>query len=304
MNPIRSLSRSRTWIIVLAALLVATACGNGDGGDPGAAPDSIRISAIPDQDPEILARNYGLLADYLSEQLGVEVTYVPVTEYQAAVSAFRVGDLDLVWFGGLTGVQARLLVPGAEAIAQRDIDARFTSVFIAGTDTGIEPVDSVEGLAVLAGHSFTFGSESSTSGRLMPQYFLSRAGVELSDFAGEVGFSGSHDKTIELVESGTYDAGVLNSQVWRARLDAGEVDTSRVRVIFETPPYYDYHWVMRPELAPLKERIVDALLSLDPSDPDEGAILEFFGAGAFITTTDANYAQIEEVARQIGAIEG
>ena len=127
------------------------------------------IGAIPDQDPEKLQRRFGLLADYLEGELGVPVEYIPVTDYAASVTAFRVGDLDMVWFGGLTGVQARLQVDDAQAIIQRDIDEQFHSIFIANKDSGITPIEDISDLNQLAGHSFTFGSESSTSGRLMPQ---------------------------------------------------------------------------------------------------------------------------------------
>ncbi|WP_420453857.1 putative selenate ABC transporter substrate-binding protein [Ilumatobacter sp.] len=272
--------------------------------DASSTPESITIGAIPDQDPEKIARNYGLLADYLAAETGVEVDFQPVTEYEAAVSGFRVGDLDLVWFGGLTGVQARLQVDGAEAIAQRDIDAEFTSVFIAGTDTDLEPVEDVAGLAQLADHSFTFGSESSTSGRLMPQSFLDQAGVSIDDFDGEPGFSGAHDKTIALVESGTYDAGALNSQVWASAVEDGSVDLDAVQLIFESPTYYDYHWVARPELgSELTPAIVEALGALDPADPEEAEILDFFGATSFIGTESSNYDDIEAVGRASGLIE-
>ncbi len=296
----------RLFALVFAIALIAAACGDDDDAGGGGSFDGpLVIGAIPDQDPEVLARNYGLVADYLGTELGVEVRFEPVTEYDAAVTAFRVGDLDLVWFGGLTGVQARLQVEGAEAIAQRDIDETFTSVFIATTDSGIEPIDDVAGLSALAGRSFTFGSDSSTSGRLMPQSFMDEAGVALGDLNGEPGFSGSHDATIELVEAGTFEAGALNSQVWKARVEAGEVDLDRVQLIFETPPYYDYHWVARPELGgDLQQRIVDALKKLDPADADQAAILDFFGAGAFIETDCSNYASIESVAREIGKIDG
>ena len=317
----------RFLLPLLALALFAAACGDSDddadadaASDETSAPETtaaageadpagdfdgeLVIGAIPDQDPEILARNYELVAGYLAEEVGVEVRFEPVTEYDAAVTAFRVGDLDLVWFGGLTGVQARLQVDGAEAIAQRDIDETFTSVFIAGTDTGIEPITDVAGLSVVAGRTLTFGSDSSTSGRLMPQSFLSEAGVSLSDLDGEPGFSGSHDATIELVEAGTFEVGALNSQVWDARVEAGEVDLDRVQVIFETPTYFDYHWVARPELGDdLQTQIVDALKGRDPADEDEAAILEFFGAGSFIDTANENYASIESVGREIGSIE-
>lgn len=265
------------------------------------------IGAIPDQDPEKLQRLYGKLAAYLEAELGVPVVYKPVTDYTAAVTAFKVGDLDMVWFGGLTGVQARLQVPGAEAIVQRDIDAQFHSVFIASTASGLSPLDDLSGLAQLKGHTFTFGSESSTSGRLMPQYFLGQAGVRLEDFRGEAGFSGSHDKTIKLVEAGSYEAGVLNEQVWRSRVEAGEVDLNRVQVIWRTPPYYDYHWVIRPDVKDrygddFVERVRAAFLKLDPGVPEHREILDLFGAEKFIPTRNANYAEIEAVGRQTGKI--
>lgn len=250
--------------------------------------------AIPDQDPEKLQRLYGKLAAYLSHELGVPVEYKPVTDYTAAVTAFKVGDLDMVWFGGLTGVQARLQVPGAEAIAQRDIDADFHSVFIANTSADIQPVNDASGLQTLKGHSFTFGSESSTSGRLMPQYFLEQAGVKPEDFKGEVGFSQNHDTTIKLVEAGTYDVGVLNEQVWQKRVDAGEVDQNKVQVIWRSPAYYDYHWVINPKVKErygedFAEKVQAALLKLDPTVPEQKEILDLFGANKFIPTDNSNY---------------
>lgn len=284
-------------------LFVLAACSRDEAEET----EPFTIGAIPDQDPEKLQREYGKLADYLAAELGVPVVFQPVTDYAAAVSAFRVGDLDMVWFGGLTGVQARLQVNGAEALVQRDIDERFTTVFIANKNSVIPEINSVAELAALEGQTFTFGSESSTSGRLMPQFFLSQAGVTLVDFAGEPGFSGAHDKTIALVEAGTFAAGALNSQVWQARVEAGEVDLDKVMVIFETPPYHDYHWVIHPEVAEIYgadflPEVTQAFLKLDAANPAHAEILEFFGAEKFIVTENGNYAEIEAVGREIGQI--
>ena len=194
--------RRRSVIASLCGLLVSATVSwsctpqseTTDPGSPGATSSdteelaTLSVGAIPDQDPEKLQRLYGILSDYLSEELGVPVSYEPVTDYAAAVTAFKVGDLDLVWFGGLTGVQARLQVPAADAIAQRDIDAEFHSIFIANTDSGLSPLTDAADLANLKGKTITFGSESSTSGRLMPQYFLQEAGVALSDFQANLAF--------------------------------------------------------------------------------------------------------------------
>jgi phosphonate transport system substrate-binding protein len=259
------------------------------------------ISAIPDQDPERLQRLYGGVANYLSKELGVPVAYKPVTDYTASVTAFKVGDLDMVWYGGLTGVQARLQVPGAHAVVQRDIDDQFHCVFLANKESGITD------LSGLKGHTFTFGSESSTSGRLMPQYFLLQAGIKLSDFKGLAGFSGSHDKTIKLVASGAYEAGALNEQVWKKASQSGGPDLERVRVIWTSTPFHDYHWVLHPSAAArygadFAAKVKAAFLKLDENNPEHRPILDLFGAKRFIATQDSNYEHIEAIGRQVGLI--
>ncbi len=299
--------------VLLSAVLAATAA-LGLGLPPALPPaaaatrPALRISAIPDQKPEKLNRLYRLVADELGRQLGVRVTYVPVVDYAAAVSAFRIGDLDLVWFGGLTGVQARLQRPGARVLAQRDIDVAFRSVFIANAGSGLQPFTQQKGLTQLRGRRFTFGSESSTSGRLMPQYFLQQAGLKLSDFAGgSPGFSGSHDATIALVQSGAYEAGVVNEQVWRSSLHEGKAQRSKVIALWKTPVYPDYHWIAQPDLdqrfgAGFTGRLQKAILSWRPSDPEQKQILALFGAQRFTTADPAAYRRIEQVGRQIGRI--
>ncbi|BCX04807.1 MAG: putative selenate ABC transporter substrate-binding protein [Candidatus Roseilinea sp.] len=304
---------SKTFVaIALCAAVALAACAAPPVAGPAAQSQApavpFVISAIPDQDPEKLNRLYGTVSDYLKAQLGVDVVYRPVTDYAAVVNAFRTGDVDMAWFGGLTGVQARLQVDGAQAIIQRDIDENFHSVFIANTAAGIQPFDDIGGLTVLKGRTFTFGSESSTSGRLMPQFFMRKAGVLLSDLKGEPGFSGSHDKTIKLVEAGSYEAGALNEQVWNARVAAGEVDTNKVIVIWRTPAYYDYHWVVRPDVEQkfgpgFIARVKQAFLALDAANPAHKEILDLFGAQKFIETKNENYADIEAVAREIGKIK-
>jgi phosphonate transport system substrate-binding protein len=272
-------------------------------------PKTLKVGAIPDQDPEKLQRLYGKVAKYLEKELKIPVVYKPVTDYPATVTAFKVGDLDLVWFGGLTGVQARLQVPGAQAIAQRNIDEKFRSVFISNKKSGLKStVDNQKGLAGLKGHTFTFGSESSTSGRLMPQFFLEQAGVKLTDFKGEPGFSKSHDATLELVQAGTYEAGALNQQVWESRLQEGKADPTKVDLIWVSPPFHDYHWVINPSVkdrfgADFAQKVQTALLKLDPKVPEQKEILDLFKAEKFIPTQDSNYTQIEKIGRGIGKIK-
>jgi phosphonate transport system substrate-binding protein len=266
-------------------------------------PGGLRIGAIPDQDPEVLQRLHGTVADSLSAALAVDAAYVPVTDYAAAVSLFRTGDLDLVWFGGLTGVQARLQNPGAVPVAQRDIDAEFHSVFVVNAATGLAPSDD---LRPLAGLRFTYGSETSTSGRLMPAYFLREAGVDPDGFPGAPGFSGSHDATLALVASGSYQAGVLNEQVWASRTRAGAVDPA-VLAYARSPAYSDYHWLLGPQAVArlgqdLPDRLRHYFTGLSAEDPHDAEVLDLFGATAFVPTEAANYDRIEEIGRELGLV--
>lgn len=301
--------RRRDLLLGAATVSVLAACGGEaesvtTGSTSTAVPGPLGIAAIPDQDPELLNRLYTSVADGFAEATGLAVAYTPVTDYTAVVRAFQRGDVHLSWMGGLTGVQARALVPGATAIAQRDIDADFRSLFIAHSSSGIAPFDDVAGLSAVAGTSLTFGSETSTSGRLMPQYFLREAGVELSDLLGSPGFSGSHDATVEAVASGAYQVGAVNEQVYRAVEQAGELDLSEVTVVFRTPGYADYHWLARPDIDEVfgtgtTAQLTDYLLGLDKADPADASILELFGAESFISAEDAAYDPIEQVARDL-----
>jgi phosphonate transport system substrate-binding protein len=239
----------------------------------------------------------------MSQALDLEVSYEPVTDYAAAVSLFRTGDLDLVWFGGLTGVQARLQTPGAVPVAQRDIDTEFHSIFVVNAASDLAPSDD---LTPLAGRRFTYGSETSTSGRLMPAYFLQEQDVDPQGFPGGPGFSGSHDATLALVASGTYEAGVLNEQVWKSRSAEGAVDPAVV-LYARTPAYHDYHWLLGPNAvdrlgADLPGRLTDWFTGLTPENPDDAEVLDLFGAGSFIETEASNYEQIETIGRDLGLI--
>lgn len=259
-----------------------------------------KIGAIPDQNASDLNRSLSQLADYITEETGLEAEYVPSVDYAALVTAFERGEIDLAWFGGLTGVQARNVVPEAEAIAQRPMDEEFHSVFITGADTNINSLEDIKG------KSFTFGSESSTSGHLMPRYFLMEAGINPeTDFDGQPNYSGSHDKTYKLIESGSFQAGALNVSVWDAAVAEKKVDTSKVKVFYTTPSYYDYNWTINKVDEKFgegtKQKIKDTILSINNTNQPE--IMELFQSEKFIETNNENYKAIEDVAKELGIIK-
>ncbi len=254
------------------------------------------FTAIPAQDETRLVERFSRVGVYLEKKLGVKVTYLPVKSYPAAVTAFVNGQVQLAWFGGFTGVQARSRVAGSEALAQGAEDVAFKSFFIANTKTGLKPTKELP--KGIAGKTFTFGSRSSTSGRLMPEYFLRKAfGKSPNEIFSRVGFSGNHSRTIQLVQSGAFETGVLDYTVWGLDDKAGKIDHSKVQVIWESPTFPDYQWTVRGDVdkvygAGFKEKLRAALLSID--DPD---IMRQFGRSKFIPAKNSDYAPIAEVGK-------
>jgi len=279
----------RLWMAALAVVISATAAH---------AVEPLRVSAIPDESPTELQRKFAPLGKYLEQQIGREVLFVPVNDYAAVVEALAADKVDLAWLGGFTFVQARLKTGNAVPLVQRAEDAKFTSKFIAHVGSGIDK------LADLKGKNFAFGSPSSTSGHLMPRHFLAENGIDASTDFANIAFSGAHDATAAWVASGKVQAGALNASVWDKLVEQNKVDTSKVKVIWTTPTYYDYNWTARGSLDPaLREKIKQAFLALDPNNPADAEILNLQRASRFIETKAENYQGIESAARKAGLLK-
>jgi phosphonate transport system substrate-binding protein len=267
----------------------------------------LKIGATPELDDKADSSRYNKLAQYLGKELKIKSSFTSKKDEEAVLSAFQAGELDMMWVSGLLGSQARQQVTGANAIAQRDTDPQSSSVFIANKKSGVQPVTSVEGLKALKGKTFTFSGEVSTPGRIMPQYFLKRAGVQPKDFKGGAGFSKSDQATVELVKTGTYDTGVLDERVWEKHLQEGRVDPNQVLMIWRTPAYPNYHWVIHPNVKQrfgndFPQKVQAALLKLDPKKADQREILNLFATEKFIPTKPENYADIEQIGRDINKL--
>jgi phosphonate transport system substrate-binding protein len=302
----------RRAIGLFAVLVAAVACGCDRDGSTAStsstgpstastrAPAVLRFSAIPDQNSTELKEKFDALAAHLSQKLATKVQYVPATDYKASVEMFKNGDIQLAWFGGLTGVQARQAVPGARAIAQGDTDPKFVSYFVANKAAPIQPSDWFP--TDLGRLSFTFGPASSTSGRLMPEYYIRKhTGKSPAEFFGrEPAFSEGHDKTLELVEAGKVQAGVVNFEVYEKRVAEKKTDPDVVRVIWKTPQFADYNFTAHPDLdkqfgAGFIDRLQATLVAVD--DPK---LLSAFPRTRLIPAKNEDYAATEQVARELG----
>ncbi|MFA9287443.1 putative selenate ABC transporter substrate-binding protein [Comamonas sp. SY3] len=261
-------------------------------------PAVLRVSAIPDEAPTELQRKFKPLGEYLSQATGMKVVFTPVSDYAAVVESLATRKLDLAWLGGFTYVQAKIRTNGtAIPIVQRAEDAVFTSKFITA-----DP--SIQTLADLKGKTFAFGAPSSTSGSLMPRYFLLQDGLNPEKDFKTVAYSGAHDATVAFVAAGKAEAGVLNTSVWDKLVETKKVDTSKVRVFATTPTYFDYNWTVRGDLDPaIIKKLTDAFLALDPSKPEHKAIMDLQRASKFIPTKPENYAGTEAAAKSAGLLK-
>lgn len=263
------------------------------------AEEVIRVSGIPDENPTELMRKYQPLVEHLQKHLGVKVVYVPVIDYGAAVSALGAGKVDFAWLGGFTFVQAKVMA-GAKPVVMRDIDREFQSVFIANTASGINKPED------LRGKGFAFGSKSSTSGHLFPRHFLSTIHkIDADkDFAGAPIYSGAHDATVKMVESGKVPAGALNIEVWNRMVAGDKFDKNKVKVIWTTPPFVDYVWAARKDLPPATvQKFANAFLSLNAAKPEEKAVLDLQGAKKFVPAKVEDFDVIEQVGRSTGLLK-
>ena len=280
---------------LLASLLATVAIG---ATSMAHAQQVLRVSAIPDESPTELQRKFKPLGDYLAQKTGMKVEFTPVTDYAASVEGLITNKLDMVWFGGFTFVQANVRSGGKVVpLVQREEDEKFKSVFITTNP-------SITKLEDLKGKNFSFGSESSTSGHLMPRHFLLAAKINPDADLKRISFSGAHDATVAAVAGGKVDAGALNISVWEKLIETKKVDPAKVRVFYTTPGYYDYNWSVRSDMNPeLKKKLTDAFLSLKADTPEGKQILELQRATRFIPTRVENYKDIESAARDAGLLK-
>ncbi len=260
---------------------------------------TLRVTTIPEEAATEQVRKFTPLANYLEKQLGMKVHFTPVTDYPAAVESLVNKKVELVWFGGLTFVQASIRSGGKVVpLAQREEDTKFQSVFIAKTNSGIK------GLADMKGKQVSFGSQSSTSGHLMPRSILLQAKIDPEKDFKRIAYSGAHDATIASVVSGKVDAAALDITVWKKFVTENKVNTQDVDVFFTTPPFFNYNWSVHADMpADLREKIKAALLGLNPANPEHAEILRLNRATRYVPTTPENYKGLESAARSAGLLQ-
>jgi phosphonate transport system substrate-binding protein len=287
---------SRLSILALiAAILFLNGCrGSGPSGTP--AQQTLRLSMIPTTDPGKVVRESEPLIAYLEKETGAKIELTVPTNYAAVVEAIANDQVDIAYLGGFTYVQASKRA-GVVPLVQRDRDQNFHSLFITQQDSGINS------LADLKGRTFAFGDVNSTSGHLMPEYFMREAKVD-PDVIVRAIYTGGHDATALAVANKKVDAGALDEAVYQKMTKEGKLDPSQVRVFYTTPPFYDYVWAARKGLDPkLADSFTAAFLKLDANNPEHKAILDLLNAAKYVKAEDGSYDKLRQAARDSGLLK-
>lgn len=253
----------------------------------------LRIGVLPDQAREALELRYKPLVRYLENSVGIPAELLIPETYTDLLELFDQRQVDLVWFGGLTFVRAER-ASQAEPLTMRDVDLEFTTDFVVrqgATGSSIED---------FVGQTFSFGPRLSTSGHLMPRFFLKRRGIEPEATFDVVLHSAGHDETLAWVRDGRVDIGAANSVIVEALLRSGSFSHEEVRVLGRTPPYKNYVWAVQPSLdRTLRESLLDAFLALDKRIPEQRALLDALGAGGFVPASRSDYDDLRMAAEEL-----
>lgn len=283
-------------LVLTGALLLVAGCANrGSSSAPTKTP-TLRLSMIPTTDPGKIVRENQALVAYLEKETGAKIELTVPSNYAAVVEALANDQVDIAYLGGFTFVQASQRA-GAQPLVQRERDRNFHSVFIAPADSGISS------LLDLKGRRFAFGDVNSTSGHLMPEYFMRQSNVD-PDVIAKAFYSGGHDATALAVQNKKVDAGALDETVFEKMTKEGKLDPGKVKVFYTTPPFFDYVWTARKGIDPqLAERFSNAFLKLSAGDATHKQLLDLLGATKYQRANNSDYDTLRQAARDAGLLK-
>jgi len=277
---------------ILASVLLASLAAPSLAAQP-----VLRVGMIPDVNPSKLVRDAQPLVRYLERKTGAKVEMTVPTNYAAVVEALANNQLDFAYLGGFTFVQAHNR-SGVVPLVQRDTDQRFHSLFITQTASELKRLQDVKG------RTFAFGDVNSTSGHLMPAYYMRKNGIDPKKDLKEVLYTGGHDATALAVANGKVDAGAMDETVYRKLLDKGTITKEQIRIFYTTPPFFDYVWVARKGLDPkMQQKLANAYLSLSERRPEDKVLLDLLRGKRFVKADAKDYRVLEQAARDAGLLK-
>ena len=240
------------------------------------------------------------------QRQGIDLDWVLYSDWDALVDAFVNGEVDLAWNGPLSYVKIkRRLQEPCRVVAMRDNDLDVKTVFISHPDSGIDTVED------LMRRRFAFGSRGSVESGVLAHYFLRQVGInprrdlESCTFYEDrqpSGLAGDRD-VIERVRSREYDAGAVSHQSLQKAEEDGGPPEGAVRVFWSSEGYSHCCFTGQSHMDPaLSEKITQAFISIDPSDPDGKAVLDGEHCNTLVPGITEGWEILEKAAEEEGLI--
>lgn len=293
MARLASRSTRRTFL----GTAVAGALGGclGMGGSP-----SITVGIVPDVDPDTAIKKNSRLADHLESHVDATIELRTTADYAGLVQAMTAGQVGLAYFGGVSYVLAHHRA-NAEAIivGSKNGSTDWQSVFIAHPSTGLQRMaDVVERVGDI---DLVFGDPISTSGTVMPTYFLRKKhGLRPKRDFKSLTHVGAHDATAKAISRKSGDVGALNARIYDALVEDGSI--SDPVEIWRTPGFPDYPWAVAPSIDDTTtDAIRNAFTSIDETGKTK--ILEQHSVDRYVETSHENFKELDAAVTMMGLLE-
>ncbi len=174
--------------------------------------------------------------------------------YSAVVEAMCSGAADIAWYGPASYLQARARgCAELLALAVRNNESVYYSGVFARNDAKIDK------LVDLKGKRIALGDVNSTSSFNVPVAMMMQAGLNPARDAAVINVAGSHANVLKALAEGLVDAGGASFDSFEKAVNAGALDSSKVKVIAKSAPIPYPPLAIHPKVTPaIKARLRDA----------------------------------------------
>ena len=232
------------------------------------------------------------------------IDFVLFSNYGRLVDALIAGTIDIAWNTNLAYVRTVAQTEGrCRALASRDTDIVFRTVFVSRAGTGFDRLEAMRG------RRLALGSQDSAQAAILPVHFLREAGiadgdVELLRINSDVGKHGDTGRSeldaLRAVLDDRADAAAIGLNTWEA-IGRGDIMAGALEAFWTSPEYSHCTFTAMPSLS---EDRADAwlanLMAMDWERPEHRAVLELEGLRRWVPPKLEGYRSLFDAVAEQG----
>lgn len=260
---------------------------------------SINFGILSTESTQNLKQDWQPVIDDMSKKLGIKVIPFFAPDYAGVIEAMRFNKVQFAWLGNKSAIEAVDRANG-EVFAQTvnvDGSLGYYSYISVHKDSPYHNLDDV--LKNAKNLNFGIGDPNSTSGFLVPSYYVFAQNNINPKTAFKTVRGANHETNILAVANKQVDAAVHSSDVLE-RIKARQPEAaSQLRQVWKSPLIAADPLVWRKDVAPeLKTKIRDFFLVYGQSGPEaaqEKAKLNKLTLGGFQESSNAQLKPIRQL---------